>query len=91
MKALIIVDMQKIFVNEASGLRINGATDIIPNITEILSYFRENKLPVFHIVRTKYYTQLGKKIIPFEEGEIVEGLKPLKGEYVIEKKGSKNS
>ncbi|MFR4802934.1 MAG: isochorismatase family protein [Eggerthellaceae bacterium] len=49
--ALIMIDMQNGFINEASPLCIAGAKKSIPACRRVLEYARENVVPVYHVVR----------------------------------------
>lgn len=97
--ALIIIDMQNDFVLPGSPMCVAGAMAVIPNIQQLLDYFRKNSLPVFHLVReyradgsdieiTRLRGFLAKEpyCVPGSQGcEIVQGLEPLSGEYRIVK------
>jgi|GEM_PF-4033140 len=48
--ALLIIDMQNDYVKPGTPLRVADALSIIPNIRALLTYFREKKHPVFHIL-----------------------------------------
>jgi nicotinamidase-related amidase len=92
--ALLIIDMQNDFAGTG-----NHANKIIPKVKEVLNFFRDNKLPVFHIYREyradgsdiemfrlKNFLNNSKICVPDTFGsEIVEELKPLKNEYKIMK------
>lgn len=49
--ALVMIDMQNGFINEASPLCIAGAKKSIPACRRVLEYARENVVPVYHVVR----------------------------------------
>ncbi len=49
--ALLIIDMQNDFVLEGAPLRVAQARTVVPKILELLTRFRTQKLPVFHILR----------------------------------------
>lgn len=97
--ALIIIDMQNDFVLPGAPACIAGALATVPKILLVLQRFREKNLPVFHVVReyredgsdieiTRLQSFLSGKryCIPGTKGcEIVEDLKPAKGEYRIVK------
>lgn len=99
LSALIIIDMQKDFVLPGSPSRVIGALDTIPKIKKALDYFRKKQFPIFHVVREyridgsdieinllDNFLNKQKRVIPGTEGcEIVDELKPLKGEYRIVK------
>jgi nicotinamidase-related amidase len=97
--ALLIIDMQNDFVRADSPFRVAGARVTVPVIVQVLNYFRERSLPVFHIVRE--YRADGSDIerfrrpgflkgdtyaVPGTSGcDIIEELQPLAGEYQIVK------
>jgi nicotinamidase-related amidase len=98
--ALLIIDMQKDFVLPGAPAQVAGANASIPHIQQVLQLFRENKWPVFHVVREhradgsdielfrrKDFLEKQKYAVPGTPGcEIVDELKPLPGEYRIVKK-----
>lgn len=49
--ALLIIDMQYDFANPAGRAYIAGSREILPELIELARIFRENRRPVFHIVR----------------------------------------
>jgi len=95
--ALLIIDMQNDFVLPSGPARIRGAYETIPAIQEILSFFREHQLPVFHVIRQ--YRADGsdieisrkdafiagpKYVVPGSQGAlVVDELQPLEDEYII--------
>lgn len=95
--ALIIIDMQKDFVMPGGSSMVIGAQGTIPKIKEILTWFRNKKYPVFHVIREYRedgsdieITRLAKFLnerktaVPGTEGcEIVDELKPTEGDYKI--------
>ena len=96
--ALLIIDMQNDFVLEGRPLRVAQGRAVVPKILEVLTLFRERKLPVFHILRVHRKDGSDVEIIrqdrfrdqPFAvEGThgaaVVDELSPLPGEYVIPK------
>jgi len=96
--ALLIIDMQNDFVLEGRPLRVAQGRAVVPKILEVLTLFREKKLPVFHILRVHRKDGSDVEIIrqdrfrdqPFAvEGThgaaVVDELSPLPGEYVIPK------
>jgi nicotinamidase-related amidase len=96
--ALLIIDMQNDFVLDDAPLKVAGAHDVIPRILEVLSAFRDRRLPVFHILRI--HRQDGSDVeiirqelfrkVPFAvEGtkgaEVIDELTPWPGEHIITK------
>ncbi|MGD0534640.1 MAG: isochorismatase family cysteine hydrolase [Methanoregula sp.] len=96
--ALLIIDMQNDFVREGARLSVAQARAVIPKIQDVLGYFREKNLPVFHILRIHRGdgadVEITRRVLFFQHPFAVEGtpgaqeieeLAPLPGEYVIEK------
>lgn len=96
--ALLIIDMQNDFIRAGSDMQMPGGEHIIGNIRYVLDVFREQELPVFHVVRVHRSDGSDVEIFrrelfknkPFAvEGthgsEIIDELRPRKGEYVIRK------
>lgn len=95
--ALLIIDMQNDFVLEGAPAQVKGALATIPVIKNLLNFFRKKNLPIFHIyreyradgsdieiVRYNDFMHNRKYCIPGTLGaEIIDELKPLKGEYKI--------
>jgi nicotinamidase-related amidase len=96
--ALLIIDMQNDFVRAGAPMQMPGAQSIIANVKVVLEAFRDQGLPVFHVVRVHrgdgsdvelFRREIFKKV-PFAiEGapgsEIIDELRPLQGEYHIRK------
>ena len=96
--ALLIIDMQNDFVLPEGPLPVPQAQAVIPKIRYVLDAFRDRKHPVFHIVRVHRpdgsdveitRMDLFKKT-PFavagsHGAAVVDQLRPVTGEYVIEK------
>jgi nicotinamidase-related amidase len=96
--ALLIIDMQNDFVREGALLRVAQAEDVIPKIREVLKAFRAKNLPVFHVLRIHRRDGSDVEITRMElfsrhpfavarssGAREIDELKPLPGEYVIEK------
>ena len=49
--ALIVIDMQNGFINEASAQCINGAAATVPALASVISNCRERGIPVFFVTR----------------------------------------
>ena len=95
--ALLIIDMQNDFVLPGAPAQVEGAHATLGHIAELLSHFRSQKLPVFHIVREyradgsdieisrrEAFMQGPKYAVPGTEGAgIVKELTPVDGEYKI--------
>ena len=97
--AIIIIDMQRDFVDPGHSVQMLGARATIPTIRRVLDAFREAELPVFHVIRRyrpdasdieitrrEAFLREGGFIVPGTPGaEIVDELQPQDGEYVIVK------
>lgn len=97
--ALLIIDMQRDFVEPGAPLCVEGALSTVPIIRRLLDAARSRGWPVFHIVRE--HAPDGSDAEPFRralfrEGKgvcaagspgcaIVEGLEPLPGEHRVVK------
>ena len=98
-QALIIIDMQNDFVLSGAPMCVAGAAETLPQISSLLSRFRELNRPVFHVVREHRADgsdvdgfrhadfQAGKTfVVPGTTGcEIVEPLQPTASDYRIVK------
>ena len=89
--ALIIVDMQNDFVHEKGALCVPSAKDTVPVIKNLLNKAREKGVKVFytqdwHEEEDIEFPIWGKHAVKGTWGaEIIDELKPQKGEYVIKK------
>ncbi len=97
MKALIIIDMQNDFVANNGSARVAEAAASIPVIQKALAGARQKGWPVFHVIRAhnpdgsdaelfrrNHFAQ-GKGICVKGSwgAQIVPGLEPLPGEFVV--------
>jgi nicotinamidase-related amidase len=97
--ALLTIDMQNDFVLPGAPGCVAGAMATVPRLREVLDWFRQQRWPVFHMVR-EYRAdgsdielcrleafRTGRKMaVPGTPGcEIVKELAPLPGEYRIVK------
>ena len=89
--ALLIIDMLNDFVS--GRMKCEGAKVIIPKIRLLLDHARRKRMPVVHICDSHYpgvdaeLKLWGPHAIAGTKGaEVVEGLKPIKGEYVVRKR-----
>ncbi|MEO0254711.1 MAG: isochorismatase family cysteine hydrolase [candidate division WOR-3 bacterium] len=89
--SLIIVDMQNDFVNEKGALFVPDAKKTIPVIKNLIKKSREKKVKIFytqdyHEEEDIEFPIWGKHAVKETWGsEIIEELKPEKGDYVIRK------
>lgn len=96
--ALLIIDMQNDFVLDTGPLPVRGAAKVIPRIKEVLDEFRKRNFPVFHIMRVHRADGSDVEInrqdlfrkTPFAVAgsagaRVIDELKPLPGEYVMDK------
>lgn len=95
--ALIIIDMQKDFLEKNSPLYAKRKVRIIPRIKRLLEYFRQKSFPVFHVITLHKpdksdWTLIDRKLdraycIEGARGaEIIDELKPIEGEEIIVKR-----
>lgn len=97
---LMIIDMQNDFCLPGAPFQVASAMTIIPQIKKSLESCRDHKIPVIHVIRyyrsdgsdveiTRYdgFVKAGGVVVRGTKGaEIVKELKPIPGEYLIEKK-----
>lgn len=96
--ALLIIDMQNDFVLEGKPHRVAGARIVIPKIRTVLEAFRQQSLPVIHILRVHRPDGSDVEIIRQERfrqhpfavagtsgAAVIDELAPRTGEYVLEK------
>jgi len=89
--ALIIVDMQNDFVHKKGALCVPSAKDTVPVIKNLLNKAREKGAKIFytqdwHEEDDIEFPIWGKHAVKDTWGaEIIEELKPRKGEYIIKK------
>lgn len=83
-KALIIIDIQNDYF-EGGACELVSAKEASLKAKELLEYFRENKMPVFHVQHTSLY-EGATFFLPDTYGmKIHENLKPREDEPIIEK------
>ena len=89
--ALIVVDMQRDFVDEDGALSVPGAADTVPRIRRLLDWAREQGIFVAYTQDTHYegdpeWEIWGRHVERGTPGwEIVDELTPQPGELVFEK------
>lgn len=97
--AFLIIDMQKDFNLEGAPFRVDAGLEAMPYIEEALEATRQTDIPIFHVFRhyradgsdvelTRYdgFKQSGGGVVTGTEGaEIMDSIKPVEGEYLIEK------
>jgi nicotinamidase-related amidase len=96
--ALVIVDMQKDFLDDGAPCFIPGGRSVVPATEKLLSAFRDARLPVIHVITV--WKADGVNMSPFttseelmkrglREGEAgidpVDELTPQPNEYVVHK------
>lgn len=99
--ALLVIDMQKGFIEKGAAMEVPPGREIIPNINKLISTFRSQKIPVIY-TRFVYSTKVPNLIGELHDQhkppvgccmlgdpsvEIVDELKPLADELVIDKHG----
>jgi len=99
--ALMVIDMQKGFIEENAAMEVPPGRSIIPNIRKLITLCRANDIPVIY-TRFVYSTKVPNLIGELHDQhkppvrccmlgdpsvEIVEELKPLEKELVVDKHG----
>jgi biuret amidohydrolase len=97
--ALIIIDMQRDFLDEGAPVLIPGGRNVVPALQRLLHEFREMRLPVIHAFTvwrkdgvdvSPFTTSEELKVRGLREGEpgteIIPELAPTENEYKIVKK-----
>lgn len=89
--AVVIVDMQKDFVEDGGALKVEGAKDTVPKIKKLLDWARRVNVPVFftqdtHLEGDPEWEIWGHHVEKGTWGwEIVDELAPREGELVLQK------
>lgn len=98
--AILVIDMQNDFVKPGAILCVDGALKTVPNINQLIKYGRKKNWKVIWIMRAHEASGVdvdapriplfvdGKSgyCVPGTEGyELVDGLKPEKGDYIVQK------
>ena len=82
--ALILVDIQNDYF-PGGRMELVGMDEASTKAGQLLSYFRENELPTFHVQHIATNPELGF-FLPNTDGvELHESIKPLPGEPIIQK------
>lgn len=99
--ALAIIDMQNDFVLPGAPLCVARAWDTVPTIKRLLEKARKSGWRIFHIIRDHRPdgADVERSRVPFfssdkkgvcvagtDGAEIVEALRPLRGEYIVRKR-----
>jgi len=98
--ALLIIDMQNDFCLPGAPFEVKGAVSVVPQIKKALDACRSCGLPIVHIIRhyradgmdveitrLQAFIEKGGALIEGTKGaEIIDELKPIKGEYIVIKK-----
>ena len=89
--AIVVVDMINDFVT--GTLKCESATKIIPNIKRLLDFARKKKIPVIYTNDThlpgideEFEIWPQHALVGTEGAEIIEELKPVNGDYVLQKR-----
>ncbi|MFX0097707.1 MAG: cysteine hydrolase family protein [Candidatus Hodarchaeota archaeon] len=91
MFALLIIDMLNDFIKENSILEVPRGRDIIPNIQQLISKAKEERIPVIYVcdaheIDDNEFLEFKPHAVKGTEGaEVVEELRPQKGDIIIEK------
>lgn len=73
--ALIMIDMQRGFIDPSSPICIAGAAGTVPACAEVIRFFHESELPVFYAVR--HYRADGSDVEKARAKVWADGGKPL--------------
>lgn len=94
--AVLVIDMQRDFVDEEAPIKCEGAREIIPEINRLLEYARRKGIPIIYTKEVHradgidFGIELEKEPKHCIEGtggeEIVEELAPKKGDYIVVKR-----
>ena len=98
--ALLIIDMQNDFCLPGAPFEVKGALSVAAQIKKALDAGRSFGLPIVHVIRhyradgtdveitrLQAFMEKGGALIEGTKGaEIIDGLKPVKGEYIVVKK-----
>jgi nicotinamidase-related amidase len=91
MRALLVIDMLKDFVDKDGALPVEGAEKLIPRINSVIREFRSRREPVIfiadsHAPEDKEFEIWPKHCVRGSEGaKVVEGLEKEAGDEVVEK------
>ncbi|MFX1598421.1 MAG: cysteine hydrolase family protein [Promethearchaeota archaeon] len=91
MFALLIIDMLNDFIKENSILEVQRGREIIPNIQKLISKAKERGIPVIYVCdahekNDNEFLEFKPHAVKGTEGaEIVEELRPQKGDFIVEK------
>jgi biuret amidohydrolase len=91
--ALLVIDMQKYFLDQKSPSYVCGGDAILPNISNLISVYRKAGRPVIFTKHVHHPDKIDVGIMGWwwegmivegtKESEIADELKPLKGEKVV--------
>jgi nicotinamidase-related amidase len=89
--AIVVVDMLNDFVTGA--LKNERASRIIPNIQRLLQFARKRKIPIIYTNDThlpgideEFEVWPQHALVGTKGAEVIEELKPVKGDYVLQKR-----
>jgi len=74
-KALIVIDMQKGFLNESSPLFINGAPETVDRCAKTIDFCHDSEIPIFFV--TRLYNKEGTNVEHTRYKSWLEGGKPI--------------
>ncbi|MFA7362170.1 MAG: isochorismatase family cysteine hydrolase [Candidatus Kapaibacterium sp.] len=93
--ALIVIDMQNFFLDQASPTFTCGGPVILPNIKSLIDIFREKSRPVIYTCHVHHPEKLDAGIMEWwwkgmciegsEESKVYKSIAPLKGEKIVYK------
>lgn len=99
--ALLVIDMQKGFIEEDAAMEVAPGRDIIPNIKRLIESCRSSRVPVIFTrfvyspkvpnligeLHDQHKPPIGCCMLGDPSAEIVDDLKPLGNELVVDKHG----
>lgn len=92
MRALIVIDMLKDFIEEGAVLEVPMGRKIIDNVKKLIKCARERKMPVIyvcdaHLMNDGEFEYWPPHAIKGTRGaEVIDELKPTEGDVIVEKR-----
>jgi nicotinamidase-related amidase len=96
--ALVVIDMQKDFLDEGAPCFLPGGRSVVPSIVNVLDAFRNAKLPVIHVITVWQHDGMGMSRFTTSDELMERGLRvgepgadpideltPRPSEYIVRK------